>query len=209
MSIYYFVVGLKPIALDKPAPMSSQEFMKRAQGCLDELVLQDLKRIVAYQDILQCLRHGSLSSDTLWWNYWVTLKNEAHHLFLKHLAKKALYLYAAIADELYGQESTSLEIHKGILDDKDTLTWPCQKRLKKILSEPDPCALERSLIDYFIREIDECVDNNIFSSDQIFAYFYKLIMCERFNSFNLPTNNVILAQFTAPLIERALYEQLL
>lgn len=206
MSIHYFLVGLKPIVLGEPAPMSSLDFIRRAQDVFDGYLLQDLERVFAYHDVELSIQQGSLAWDTLWWNYWSSIKHEAHSSFLKHLAHKALCLYAAVAHELYRHESLG-PMAEECLDNNDTLDWPCAERLKKILNQPHPYFLERELIDYFMCEIDESIGFDNFSSDQIFSYFYKLVMCERFNSFCLLSNDLVLAQFTAPLIERALYEQ--
>jgi hypothetical protein len=195
MLIHYFITGLKPIGLNIPLPMSTEDFLKRAEDSLSGHVLLDLTRLALYKDKVASIRAGSTLSAELWWSYWQMIKLESKSPFLRSFAQFAVELYAAVALILSDRQTLKNELD--MLDTADfheMYRHPDWDSLKNALHHDDPMVLEKAIIVSLFRGLDEIASPDIFSYDQVFSYFIKLLMCERLQSFDgTAGQNILLA----------------
>lgn len=189
--------------------MSSEAFLKRANDCLSGSTLLDLKRLYLYKIVVSAIRQsyidGNLSkesiksldelfsgvdeysshphdcSSSLFRLYWYVVWKHSDSQFLKDFAEQAVNFYQAISNILLKQLGAKSEELKKTRDLMPIEKYPDIAGLEQAFFKCDPLGFEKAIARRLWAMIDaQAIDS--FSCDQIFIYFFKLLICERFAS---------------------------
>jgi hypothetical protein len=182
MMLHYFLTTLKPLEVHERSPMSSDDFCRAARECLTEYAVDDLERL----SLMKTLKHdrtGEASAkfvsdlelspnhneerSTL---YWLWLAGSSRSPFIKRFAHDAMRLYHEIADALSAHTLPS---------------WLSDESL--------PITIEWKVSDHLLDIVERHRDDDPFSLDAVYAYFIKLMICERHASFSHEKGQAILA----------------
>lgn len=168
MLIYYFLTSLKPLVLYQTPPIRRADFLCQLKDCLDDAIMGDLALLEEAWAIAK-------KNETLRRLYWDHLATHARSPFLRDWAQKMFFMYQEIAKLLKGQE-----IH------------PSLALFRQALLDSDPLSLEKTQAEYIFYLLEEGLSHDTFSYDQVFAYFIKLELCERFASFDYQQGKIVL-----------------
>lgn len=203
---HYFVTGLKPVALDHALPMSPEDFLMQASSCVSEKILFDLTMLSASKDIDRAIKHAvkrndiaikcsdllflhwekgstSIPIDAVWPTYWRTVHKTCHSKFVRRIADEAATFFKALALKMSRDDSF---MHASIA---------------MCFQHSDPVMRERALGEAFIAMLEKHANADAFSDDQLFVYYLKLLMIERFASFDAGRGQAQLERLVARIVE--------
>lgn len=233
MLLPYFLTSLKPIDLMAPPPMSSADFIQLSEDCLSTDIAADLERLHAMTRINCAPLNETIIDPTASFDfampqqaladplsrrylYWLWLKQACMADFIGRYADSAVRLYQILAHLLASKSGLTshepsstntlgawLQDDAFIADGEVLARHHAYVRLEHALMDKNPAALENAVSNELIAIVDELVDDDPFSVDHVFAYFIKLMRCERNASLTQERGNAVLASILSMVSEGA------
>lgn len=191
MLLYYFLTGLKPVLVDGPLPISSDDFLRCAQDSLSEDIAEDLQLLKTTGAYFYCNKIPYRSA------------------FLRAFVDEAILIYGVMASALMKKDELSdeaiceefLTVH-----DDGPIVFHRPHKARAILlaafDDPDPLVLERALTLLLFSQLDHMTSLDPFSVDQVFVYFIKLLLCERWLSFDEARGQEILDKLVSEVRQK-------
>ena len=224
MLLQYFLTSLKPIDLATKPPMSSDDFLCLARDCLSEVVVDDLIRLHKIKTLnhhVQALLISQCTADlaldlptrvdedplTARYLFWWWLSKKSFSRLVRRFSLDAMSLYHQLAHLLAQYKSAPSFMDASelcFLNDIELNNDSHYQVLLAALNDPQPSTLEYAVSRCLVEIIDQHCDWDPFSLDEVFAYFIKLMLCERHASFVHENGQAMLDKIVKGIIhERA------
>lgn len=200
-----------------PPPLSTDAFLLRAKDCLSEKILEDLERLLFFRTLNRLSRNNT--GEHIWmdaenmreasphrvrYHYWLWLNKTALSPFLRRFAADALRLWHLVGRTIAPYHDETPLIVKEFLHDSQ-LDAIYEARLAtqfaNDFADHNPLPFEHSIARNLLAIVEHHKSSDMFSCDQVFAYFIELILCERFVSFDQAKGHAILNQIVSGLGE--------
>lgn len=204
MSIHYFIVGLKPLFVEKIPPISCDDFLLKAKSSLSGPLLEDLLLVARLREIIAHVNKSAPLPAALLYSFFMSIHHDATSFFLKRIAIDIIEFYAAVSFVL--TEGTSFIEEESLLSKMERPNISHYHRLKSLNQANmalSPELFEHDVVRHLFLIIDDNLESEMFSSDQIIAYFIKLMMLERLASFDQDQGKILLERLIKPFQEGA------
>ncbi len=197
-------------------PYSTSDFLNHARDCLSESMVRDLERLAHLRKLNRLtfsrderLFFATLFADTdfgdeigekssphhLRYLFWAWLATFAESPFVRRLACSLLHYWHHVAQRLNDNAEPVSQKINDILSSSELDSFIQDEMLAHLnhaLIEGDPLKIERTIAHAVLAIVEDSLSTDQFSSHQVFAYFFKLMLSERFASFDQTKGQAVL-----------------
>lgn len=207
MLIHYFITSLKPVVFSEPPPLSLEAFLTKAEDCLGEIIIRDLKQLKALhlaqeglptRKALKDLQERAKSRLLKSW----ALELEQAYEMVAYLSCRHAQIDKAKYRSQLGSKLSDLAItlNKNFASEQ---ILGSAKSLNEKYADTNPLVIEESFWRENLKFLDENLKLDPFSYDQVLVYFINLQICHRFWSFEEKKGQRILDEMLANVREVA------